>query len=331
MIKKAGRFSLMPVLVLLMAAIPPAQDMWAFTIISEDQEVEIGKKVDQEVVKKYGLYENPDLKAYVEEIGQRLLQGAEPRSFRYHFKVVDTPEVNAFALPGGYIYVTRGLLAELNSEAELASVLGHEIGHVTARHAAKQLTRVFGYQFLMFAIVVASPGGRENVAGWAAVTNELFTQILLGYGREAELEADELGLRYTFNAGYDPRQMVAFLRHLKFKQRLQAVEYHAFRATHPEITERIVKAETMAGLIAGNRALEIGADAYKARLEGLLYGDKRDRKRLQIYAAKEGDTLRKVAREVLGDEVKAWEIANFNGLKEDAVLKDGQRLKIIPR
>ena len=304
----------------------------AFTIISEAQEVEIGRKVDEEVKKRFGLYEDPEISSYVDEIGQRLVAEAEPKSFRYRFQVLDSPEVNAFALPGGYVYVTRGLLAELNSEAELAGVIGHEIAHVSARHAAKQLTKAFGYQFLAAAIIIVSPGGPEVASGWAMITTELFNQILLGYGRENELEADELGLRYSFKAGYDPQEMVTFLRHLRLKQRLQAVEYHPFRATHPEVTERIIKADSMAGILAnGKHGLRIERDSYKARLEGLLFGDKRERKRLQVYTAREGDTLKKVAQEILGDEMKAWELAIFNGVKEDTVLKEGQKLKIIPK
>ena len=309
-----------------------AQAASAFTIISEAEENEIGRKIDEDILRRFGRYRDQELQAYVESIGQRLLEGIGPTSFRYSFKILDAPEVNAMALPGGYIYITRGMLAMLNSEAQLAGVLGHEIGHATARHAAKQITKAFGAQILSLGLLALSPGGRENAGGWANVSSALSSHILLGYGREAELEADELGLRTAYRAGYDPGEMVTFLRVMKQKERLEALGYHGFQGTHPETTERIVKAETMASLLTAEVAggVEVKANEYKAHLDGLVYGSKQDNRRLRIYAAKDGDTPASVARDVLGDQQLTWEVANLNGIKEATVFRKGDQVKLLP-
>lgn len=305
---------------------------YGFTIISEADENEIGKKADEEILGRFGRYRDQQLQAYVESVGQRLLEGIGPTSFHYSFKIVDVPEVNAMALPGGYIYITRGMLAMLNSEAQLAGVLGHEIGHVTSRHAAKQLTKALGAQILSLGLMAASPGGRQTTGEWARVSAALFEHVLLGFGREAELEADELGLRTAYRVGYDPVEMVAFLKAMKVKERLEALGYHGFQGTHPETIDRVVKAETMASILIGQGggSLEMKENEYKAHLEGLVYGAKQDNRRLRIYVAKEGDTPATVARDVLGDQQLAWEVANLNGIKEARTFRKGDQVKLLP-
>ncbi len=304
---------------------------YGFTIISEAEENEIGRKADQEILGQFGRYRDQQLQAYVESVGQRLLDGIGPTSFHYSFKIVDVPEVNAMALPGGYIYITRGMLAMLNSEAQLAGVLGHEIGHATSRHAAKQLTKALGAQILSLGLMAASPGGRQNTGEWARVSGALFDHVLMGYGREAEMEADELGLRTAYRAGYDPGEMVAFLKAMKMKERLEALGYHGFQGTHPETNDRVVKAETMASILIGQGrgSLEVKANEYKAHLDGLVYGAKQDNRRLRIYVAKDGDTPATVARDMLGDQQLAWEVANLNGIKETRTFRDGDQVKLL--
>jgi predicted Zn-dependent protease len=224
------------------------------------------------------------------------------------------------------------MLAMLNNEAQLAGVLGHEIGHVTSRHAAKQLTKALGAQILALGLVAVSPGGRENTGEWAQVSSALFSHILMGYGREAEMEADERGLRTAYRAGYDPGEMVAFLSAMKVKERLEALGYHGFQGTHPETIDRVVKAETMASILIeqGSGALEVKANEYKAHLDGLIYGTKRDHRRLKIYVAKGGETPTTVARDILGDQQLAWEVANLNGIKEATIFREGDQVKLLP-
>lgn len=316
----------------LLGCLVPRYAYGFISIISEADENEIGKQADQEILGHFGRYRDQQLQAYVESIGQRLLEGIGPTSFRYSFKIVDVPEVNAMALPGGYIYITRGMLAMLNSEAQLAGVLGHEIGHVTSRHAAKQLTKALGAQILSLGLMAVSPGGRENTGEWAKVSSALFDHVLLGYGREAELEADERGLRTAYRVGYDPGEMVTFLKAMKVKERLEASGYHGFKGTHPETIDRVVKAETMASILLeqGGSNAQVKANEYKARLDGLVYGSKRDNRRLRIYVAKDGDTPATVAREVLGDQQLAWEIAHLNGIKEAMSFREGDQVKLLP-
>src|SRR3972149_11357191 len=184
---------------------------WAFSVISEAQEEAIGRRAHPQILEKFGYYKDASLQAYVSQVGQRVLRQAESSPFTFQFTIVDHPMINAFAVPGGYVYITRGMMAELNNEAELASILGHEIAHVTSHHSAEQLTRAIGAQVLTLGLAVLSPGGRENTPGWLALSNELFTQILLGYGREAELESDEKRLRWAVKAGYDPQGSVGFI------------------------------------------------------------------------------------------------------------------------
>ena len=305
-------------------------------LMSEAQEVELGKKMDQDLEKQYGFCGSPELLSYLNQIGQKIATQADPRGFRYTFKILDDESINALALPGGYIYVTRGLLAVLNDEAELAGVIGHEVGHASSRHAAKQVTKATLFQLLSLGalgVAAASPQTREHMDAWFLFSNEFFTQILLGYGRENELEADEKGIRYTYRAGYDPRCISQFLRYLRTKEQLSGINFQGFRITHPETAERIIKADTLAFVLtSGNKGeLEVGSNRYRSRLEGLPYGHKDDRRFLEVFTTKAGDSLSSIARAVLGDESRCHEIAYLNRLKEGSALEEGMALKIPSR
>jgi predicted Zn-dependent protease len=163
------------------------------------------------------------------------------------------------------------------------------------------------------------------------ISNHITNYMLLGYGREFELEADEVGLRHARRAGYDPRRLVVFFRHMRRMEILRGQSlYHGFEATHPDTPIRIAKADTMSNLlIAEGGALEIRADQYKAQLERLRYGEAKDGLRIRVYAVKPGDTLASIAREELGDEGRRFEMASLNGLPDDANLTPGSRLKLV--
>ena len=171
-----------------------------FVTMSESQEVQTGRQEDVKVRQEYGVYDDKALQEYVNEVGQRLGRASHRPSLQYHFVVVDSPEINAFALPGGYVYITRGVLAYLHSEAELAGVLGHEIGHVTARHSVQQLSAATAAGVGATLLQVFVPGLR-NQAG-DSVINLLGNVLLSGYGRDHELEADRLGAQYLANGMY---------------------------------------------------------------------------------------------------------------------------------
>ncbi|SVB90538.1 uncharacterized protein METZ01_LOCUS243392, partial [marine metagenome] len=182
----------------------------AFSVpfISKQKEIEMGRSADKEVTTHFGIYQNKALQLYVNEIGQKLVSGLTNKEFnRYYFKLVDSSEINAFALPGGYIYVTIGLLAVLNDESELASVLGHEIAHVTLHHGAKLMVRSIGAQILSIGGAIANP---KNADKWLAISSALFQQINLGYGRNAELESDSQGMLNSVEVGYHPFSMINF-------------------------------------------------------------------------------------------------------------------------
>ena len=304
------------------------------TIMDETTDVKIGREADPEMLKRFGYYDSPDIQNYVAQVGQRVVSRADAR-FHFEFKIVDQAYINAMALPGGFIYVSRGMLAELNDEAQLACILGHEITHANSRHGAKLLTKALGAQLatLIGIGAAAASGSGSAVSGVAQISNHITNYMLLGYGREYELEADEVGLRYAHRAGYDPQRLVVFLRHLRRMEILRGQStYHGFEATHPDTAIRIAKADTMANLLLSEGgALEVKADIYKAQLDGLKYGEAKDQRRLRVYTVKAGDTLASIAREELGDEGRRFEMASLNGLRDDVVLSPGTRLKLIAK
>ena len=329
-------------------------------MLSESQEIELGRNAAPEIEKEMGRYEDPALEAYINEVGQRLVAAGDERGYRYSFKVVDRPEMNAFALPGGYVYVTRGLLALANNEAELAGVLGHEIGHVTQRHIAKALTRAVGYNVLTLGIIglAAANKGTRGQVGAAAVTMQgLVANIMNGFSRDLEAEADEVGMRIAAKSGYDPRAVVTFMRAVRTQERLSGQGFHAF-SDHPGTNERIVKADTQAALLLAQTRGVLRSDEYKAMLDGLRYGSAKDEQRLRIYTVKledapgvnasppvagdggrptweitvkSGGTLADVSRQVVGDTRAVWELAVLNGMRASDTLRPGQKIKVIVR
>jgi predicted Zn-dependent protease len=314
-------------------AFPAKASASGFTIMSESSEIETGRKLDDEIGKKLGFYTEPKLQAYVNEVAQRLVQSGMPRSFTYEYKIVDMPEPNAFASMGGFVYITRGMLADLQSETELAGVLAHETAHISHRHVPKQMTRAYGLQLLGLGAMAlgATLGNADNNLGHASlgISAALMT-ILRSYSQEAELEADELGLMLMSKAGYDPRALVGFLRNLRHRERLTGLGYHGLLATHPETAERIAKADIMAQLLASRQSWrEADEDAYKMHLDRLPYGPRQDRRRLAVYRVQEGDTLASLQQQFIAEGDRSWEIARLNRLRGQEALRPGMLLKIV--
>jgi len=250
-----------------------------FVLMSEADELALGQKAAAEVEKQMTLLPKEDpLSRYVDQVGQKVAAVSDRPELFYHFRIVDDATINAFALPGGYIYIHRGLLNHMNSEAELAAVLGHEIGHVTARHAVKQYTQAQAYQLgaLVTSIFVPIPYGAMQIS------NLLATAIISGYGREAELQSDELSLKYIARAGYDPHATIGILETLKrlddldTKERKDAGEkvekYHGAFASHPETEQRIREAVEKATSMQQERGI-IGHEVMLRHLEGYPYSD----------------------------------------------------------
>ena len=304
-----------------------------FTLMSESGEIETGGKLDDEIGNKLGFYTEPKLQAYVSDIVRRLVRAGSPRLFEYRVKIVDIAEENAFATVGGYVYVTRGMLAQLNSETELAGVLAHEISHISHRHVAKQQTRALAYQALGLGAVAlgATMGTPDNNLGMAPVAvSAALATILSSYNQEAELEADESGLLMMAQAGYDPRGLTTFLRSLRTRERLSGLGYHGLLATHPETAARIAKAEIMAQLLVSQQSFsDPGEDAYKTYLVGLPFGQRHDRRRLALYQVEAGETIASIREKVMAPEETAWEVASLNRLRGSDSLQPGKVLKIV--
>jgi predicted Zn-dependent protease len=249
-------------------------------LVSETEELAIGKREDPKVRKQYGVYNDPALQQYVSRIGQRLAKASHRPGIQYHFLVVDSPEVNAFALPGGYIYVTRGLIAYLNSEAELAAVLGHELGHVTARHSVQQVTAATAAGIGATVLQIFVPETR-GAAGDSAV-NVLGSALLSGYGRDHELEADRLGAEYLARTGYDPQAMVRVVGVLKDQESLDAKiakaegreprRYHGLFASHPDNDTRLQQVVGEAARFK-QRSTRTGREAFLRKIDNLVFAD----------------------------------------------------------
>ena len=170
------------------------------SLVSEAQEIAMGQQADAEVRREMGLYDDSELQRYVADIGERLARASHRPHLPWQFAVVDHPAVNAFALPGGFIYITRGILPYLQDEAELAGVLGHEIGHVTARHSAQQATRAMGGQIGMLALGIFVPATQP----FGDVASVGLGVLFMKFGRDDEREADRVGIEYAAKGGWDP-------------------------------------------------------------------------------------------------------------------------------
>lgn len=248
-----------------------------FVLMTEKRELEIGKEEHEKMMKSVPIYRDAKLQAYVERIGQKMAAVSDWPELTYTFTVIDSPEINAFALPGGYIYVNRGLLTFLTSEAQLAAVIGHEIGHVTGRHAVRQQTAARSGQVLATAVSVASVFATgTNVLGDTA--NLFGGALIRGYGREMELEADELGAEYMYRAGYDPNAVLEVIGVLKnhedFMKKVsnRGPAYHGLFATHPRNDTRLQQAVGKVGTLDQSKLVEVDAAEFRNNTQGLIVG-----------------------------------------------------------
>lgn len=249
-------------------------------VMSEDDELELGRQAAQQVEQYMGLAGSADLNAYVDRIGQRLVKHSSRNHIRHEFHVVDMEEPNAFALPGGYIYVSRGLLALMNTEDELAAVLGHEIGHVAGRHSAKQQTKSRGWIPLQIlagiggaAASTVAPGLGEIIASAGQLPASL---VLASYSRKQEEEADRLGQQYVAAEGWDPEALADTMDALSRAQELSGGDpmRMSFFDTHPTTPDRAREgrayAETLE--VAPENRIAVDRAAFVRRLDGLVLG-----------------------------------------------------------
>jgi predicted Zn-dependent protease len=248
-----------------------------FVLMSEAQEINLGKQAHQQVMKQYRPYNDPALQSYVEDLVDEIGKKSHRSNLVYHVTVLDSPQINAFALPGGYLYITRGIMAYMNSEAELAGVLGHELGHITARHGVRQQSagQVAG---ILGAGVAILTGSREA----AQAANIGGTALIRGYGRSHELEADRLGAEYIANVGYDPQEMLKVVEILKdqedFDKQLAKEEgrepraYHGTFSTHPANDARLQEVIGAADKIKTAATREAGREKFLKYMDGAVLG-----------------------------------------------------------
>jgi predicted Zn-dependent protease len=248
----------------------PATGRRQVMLVSEAQEIEMGRQADKEVGGSLGLYPDEGVQAYVAQLGKALVAGSERPNLPWTFRVVDDPTVNAFALPGGFIYVTRGLMTHMRSEAELASVIGHEIGHVTARHSAAQISK----SQLASLGLVAGMIVRPELQRFGDLAQAGMQLMFLKFGRNDERQADDLGLRYIGKEGYDPREMVEVFSVLdKVSQASgDGGRLPAWLSTHPAPEDR---AQRIGAAIAANnlQGTRVDQREYLRRIDGMVFGE----------------------------------------------------------
>jgi predicted Zn-dependent protease len=214
-------------------------------ILSTEEEIQLGQKMSAEVEKDEKRLNNPKIQAYVRSIGERLAEQSPRQDVPYEFTVIDNPEVvNAFALPGGHMYVYTGLMTMCDNEAQLASVMAHEIGHVAAKHHGETLTRQMGYQVLADIVL-----GRNSPQGAQALAQLVGNAAAMHFSREQEREADRLGMDFLFRAGYKPEAMVDFMRKLAQYEQEQGggpqPRFLQFLASHPATVDRIASLDAL--------------------------------------------------------------------------------------
>lgn len=302
-----------------------------FSLITNDQELAMGAQAHNSVIKQKKPYNNPSLQAYVNNIGQQLAKQSHRNDIRYTFTVLDDPTVNAFALPGGYIYVTTGLMAYLNSEGELAGVLGHEIGHVTAKHGVQQQSAGLASTILLSVIAKQAGGGEEQLG-------QLNKALLSGYGRDHELQADRLGAEYLARIGYAPENMIDVVSVLKAQEEFdkyqaqkegrQAQAYHGVFASHPSNDSRLQQVINEARKFQGKATRDPGHDEYLKQIDGLKYRiDKNNNGRIVVgRASTPGLSYASLA---LRSKVDEQRLRLLNGMFPNGQPVQGRLVKII--
>ena len=258
------------------------------TAMDERTELAEGKKAHDEVLKEYGVYPDPRLQAYVNEIGQKLAKQSHRANIPWTFTVLDSPEINAFALPGGYVYITRGILAYMESEADMAGVIGHEIGHVTARHGAQRATRQqnAGLGVLAATVLGAVLESKAGMSGGTEMLGQMAQGVAAGYvakySREQELQADTLGAEYLSRSQYDPRNMIDVIRVLKLQEAFAADEARAsgqpapeganWLSSHPSNDQRLQAISQNAARYQGSYTSD-GAQRFLQVIQGMRFGE----------------------------------------------------------
>lgn len=305
-------------------SVNPVSGEKQLALISEDEEVSAGQQAHRSILAKNPPYRNAALQAYVNRIGQTMAAQSHRSYLPYTFTVLDDPTVNAFALPGGYIYVTSGLLAYLNSEAELAGVLAHEIGHVAARHNVSQASwSMIGE---LATKVLSEKLGNPELIG---MLSELG---LRQYGRDQELVADGLAAEYLARAGYDPAYMVNVIATLQAYDQFTGGSSQPYRdlfSTHPSNDQRLQQLIAQARQYGGGRR-DPGRETFLRQLDGLrLPLGNGQNVQVRLVTARPGDSFESLAQTSRLRNNAAMHLRVLNGLFPDGEPQPGQLVKTI--
>jgi predicted Zn-dependent protease len=248
-------------------------------VSSQSREVSVGSEMHQQLIDEGAAYDDPELQAYVSRVGKRLAANSDKPKLEFTFTVIDSPDINAFAMPGGYIYINRGLLTYLDNESELAGVLSHEIGHVTGRHHGRRQTADITNKVLATTAYILTGSGDI-----ADASNMYGTELISGFGRDMELEADGLGAQYMHKSGYDPDALLEVIGVLKDQEQFQRVKakssgkslatYHGLYASHPRNDQRLQTVIRTAGELDLDEYVENPEvpGEFRRHVEGLVWG-----------------------------------------------------------
>ena len=250
-------------------AVNPATGKRELMLVSEGQEIQMGAQYDSQVVASIGVYPDPALQTYVTDVGKRLAAASERPNLAWTFRVVDDPSVNAFAIPGGHVYITRGILAHMTNEAELAAVMGHEIGHVTARHTAQQMTQ---QQLAGLGLAIGTIAS-SRIARYAGQASQALQVLFLKFSRDDENQADQLGIRYSSRANYDSREMVDVMQMLDRIQAQSGSKLPEWLATHPDPGNRVAHINAILSAMQTDFAhASVNREGYARRIDGIMFG-----------------------------------------------------------
>lgn len=228
-------------------------------LLSTQEEVELGRQFSQEIEAELKMYDDPIVNAYVDSLGQLLVSHSDRTDIEYHIKVVDTDEVNAFAIPGGWLYVNRGLISVAESESELTAVMGHEIGHIVGYHSARQISSQYGLSIIAQVALGQDPGMLRQM-----VTGLLAQGAMMKYSRDMEREADKFGIEENYRAGIDPGGMQEFFKKLRALEGGGGTsDLEKFFSTHPPTQERIDSSARMVASLPGKPNLTVNTTRFQ--------------------------------------------------------------------
>jgi predicted Zn-dependent protease len=254
-------------------AVNPVTGKKQIVLMSESQEIAMGAAADPEILAQYGRYEDKILQDFITQKGNEMAAISHRPDLKYEFKIVDSEVLNAFAVPGGYVYFTRGIMAHFNNEAEFAGVLGHEIGHITARHSVSQQSKAILGQVGLIGSMILVP----QVAEFAEPLSEGLGLLFLKFGRDAERQSDELGVEYSSKIGYDAKEMAGFFKTLERQSSgSESAELPDFLSTHPNPGDRNIAVSKLSDEWKKKLNLidpKVSRESYLKKIEGLVYGE----------------------------------------------------------